>query len=100
MMRVPRRLLFLLLAFCLGAPVLAYAQAAADEEAEPPPPERPKMRAGVLPANFAFTGALTDPAWAAVPDSIARLTTIEPRMGEEPAARTIVKMLANANEIV
>lgn len=100
MTRVYPVVLRLLFAACLAFPALVFAQAAEEEEAEPPPPERPRMRAGVLPAHFAFTGALTDPAWAAVPDSIARLTTIEPRMGEEPAARTVIKVLANASEIV
>lgn len=100
MIRVSPIFIRLLFAASLALPALAFAQGAEEEEAEAPPPERPRTRAGVLPTNFAFTGALTDPAWATVPDSIAPLTTIEPRMGEVPAARTIVKVLANAHEIV
>jgi hypothetical protein len=100
MIRVSPIFIRLLFAATLALPAPAFAQGAEEEEAEAPPPERPRTRAGVLPTSFAFTGALTDPAWATVPDSIAPLTTIEPRMGEVPAARTIVKVLANAHEIV
>jgi hypothetical protein len=61
---------------------------------------RPTLRAGTLGGDLVFDGRLDDPAWAAAADSIAGLTTIEPREGGVPVGRTVVKVLANPREIV
>ena len=90
----------LLLALVLLLPGVVSAQEPDDEADEAPVVfVKPTLHAGVLPANFMLTGRLTDPAWAAAP-SIDTLTTIEPRQGEFPIARTVVKVLANSSEIV
>ena len=60
---------------------------------------RPTLRVGTLGAPLVLDGRLTEEAWASAPDSIARLTTIEPREGGEPAGRTVVKVLASRDEI-
>jgi hypothetical protein len=62
--------------------------------------ERPTLRAGALPTDFKFDGLMNGPAWWGATDSIANLIMIEPEEGGVPAGRTIVKVLANANEIV
>ncbi len=61
---------------------------------------RPTLRAGALAGPLVVDGRLDDAAWSQAPDSIARLTTIEPREGGEPVARTTVRVLAGAREIV
>jgi hypothetical protein len=63
------------------------------------PQDRPAFRAGVLPEEFRFTGAVDDPAWGDA-DAIENLTTTEPTEGGVPAGRTIVRVLANANNII
>ena len=57
------------------------------------------LRAGVLPDDFQFTGAVDDPAWRDA-DAIQNLTTTEPVEGGVPAGRTIVKVLADRDNIV
>ncbi|OGC02375.1 hypothetical protein A2V82_08600 [candidate division KSB1 bacterium RBG_16_48_16] len=61
---------------------------------------RPVLRAGTLGSDLHFDGNMNGPAWWAVTDSIADLITIEPEEGGVPAGRTVVKVLANRNEIV
>ena len=61
---------------------------------------RPALQAGVLTSSLVLDGRLDEEAWASVADSIARLTTIEPREGADPSGRTVVKVLADAREIV
>lgn len=86
------------LALLLAGP--AGARAAGDDEDEAPAGARPALRAGVLPIGFVFDGTLRDPAWRASLDSIGSLTTVEPRVGESPSFRTVIKVLANADELV
>jgi len=83
-----------------ASPDATFAAEPEEEEETVVPAERPRLRVGVLPSGFLLTGRLDDPAWASVADSVERLTTIEPRIGEVPAARTVVKVLANPHEIV
>ncbi len=61
--------------------------------------DRPVLRAGVLPEGFQLTGTLNDSAWRDA-DAIENLTTIEPIEGGVPTGRTIVKVLANRENIV
>lgn len=76
------------------------ARAAEDDEDEPPAGPRPSLRAGALPTAFVFDGSLRDPAWRTWADSIGNLVTIEPRVGEAPLARTVIKVLAGADGLV
>jgi hypothetical protein len=54
---------------------------------------RPRLAVGSLPPGLRVDGVLDEPAWAAAP-SIEDLVMVEPRAGERPTARTIVKVLA------
>jgi len=63
------------------------------------PQDRPVIRAGLLPEDFQFTGAVDDPAWRDA-DAIENLTTTEPTEGGVPAGRTIVRVLANGDNII
>jgi hypothetical protein len=76
----------LLAAVCLAAPSLA----------ETP---RPTLQAGVLPEILELNGRLDEPAWAAAP-SIEDLVMVEPRQGDSPSGRTIVKVLAGEKALV
>jgi hypothetical protein len=94
-----------LIATCLllSSAIAAHAavtRAAGPEDEEAPEASRPKLRAGVLPQGFVLSGRLSDPAWKLAADSVTGLTTIEPREGEVPTARTVIKVLANAHELV
>ncbi len=103
MTSVPQAIVRLLFAALLVPASLGNVRASEPEpeqETEAAPTERPRLKVGVLPVGFTLTGRLADPAWSAVADSVDRLTTIEPRVGEVPTARTIVKVLANPSEIV
>src|SRR5262245_40007323 len=62
--------------------------------------ERPAVKAGALADGWVLDGRLDDAAWASAPDSIAQLTTIEPREGGVPPGRTVVKVLADRDTIV
>ena len=59
----------------------------------------PHLRAGRLTAPLVLDGRLDEPAWAAA-DSIAPLTQVTPVQGATPASRTVVRVLADAREIV
>ncbi len=78
-----------LLLFALLSPLVASGQTQ----------DRPVLRAGVLPDGFRFTGAVDDPAWRNA-HAIENLTTTEPVEGGVPVGRTIVKVLANRDDIV
>jgi hypothetical protein len=60
----------------------------------------PTVRVGTLPGSLQLDGVLADAAWGEVRDSIATLVTIEPREGAEPTCRTVVKVLADASDLV
>jgi len=91
-----RRHLFApLWAACVAAPLLLATGARAEEGSA-----RPELRVGTLPPSLVLDGRLDDEAWASDTDSVARLTTIEPHEGAEPTGRTVVKVLASAQEIV
>src|SRR5262245_20941417 len=61
---------------------------------------KPSLQAGELTSDFHLDGRLNDRAWQAASDSIPNLTTIEPEEGGTPAGRTVVKVLADLNDIV
>lgn len=88
-MRVRSRLgwMALVAALALAAP----AQAA----------DRPVLKAGTLPpgASIEIDGVLSEAAWAGA-DSITNLVTIEPEEGGVPQGRTVVRVLADPNQIV
>jgi len=86
---------FLAINLLLACRTLADAEPQAAEEAS----QRPTLRAGILPGDFALDGRISEPAWSAC-DSISNLVTIEPREGAVPTARTIVRVLASPTELV
>src|SRR5262245_57445000 len=71
---------------CLAAPALAESS-------------RPTLLAGVLPDVLELNGHLDEPAWQAAP-SIEDLVMVEPRRGDPPTGRTIVKVLAGPKALV
>jgi hypothetical protein len=52
-----------------------------------------------LPANIRIDGVLDEPAWAVSP-AIDDLVMVEPRAGERPTGRTIVRVLAGPKALV
>ena len=85
-----------LILFFLGA---GQAQAQEEEE-EDPPTDKPTLHISALTPEFRFDGRTDDQAWWAATDSIANLITIEPEEGGMPVGRTIIKVLANQNDLV
>ena len=83
----------------LGAQEFVPSAAAGAEEG-PLPGIRPTLRAGVLPVDFRFEGAMDGQAWWAGADSISNFVTIEPEEGGAPEGRTVVRVLANQSDIV
>src|SRR5262245_17503328 len=67
---------FLGLTWSLTCGALAFAE----PQAAPEEGQRPTLRAGSLPGDFALDGRISEPAWSAA-DSISNLVTIEPREG-------------------
>ncbi len=57
------------------------------------------LRAGTLTSPIHLDGRLDEPEWLTA-DSISELTQVEPVQGARPAGRTVVRVLANADEIV
>ena len=53
--------------------------------------ERPRLAVGVLPEDLRLDGALDEPAWTAAP-AIDDLVMVEPRQGDRPTCRTVVKV--------
>jgi hypothetical protein len=86
------------------APVQAQTpQPVPTDSAAAPEPERrasgkPTLRTGAL-TGLRLDGRLNEPAWAAA-DSIADLTMVEPDEGGVASGRTVVRVLADANDIV
>jgi hypothetical protein len=70
-----------------------------DEEDEEPVGVRPTLEVSELSPDFSFGYMQSEPAWAAA-DYIENLITVEPEEGGVPTGSTIIKVLANANEIV
>ncbi len=97
--RFPIRSAFLAITLLLASPARADTPDAEQDEA-PAAGERPTLRVGVLPTDFALDGRMSEPAWWTASDSISNLVTIEPREGGVPVARTIIKVLANPTELV
>lgn len=60
---------------------------------------RPSLRAAPTSVRIRIDGILDEPAWLAA-DSIADLTQIEPRQGDTPSGRTVVRVLATANALI
>ncbi|MCL4703507.1 carbohydrate binding family 9 domain-containing protein [bacterium] len=73
---------------------------AAEGEEEPVAGIRPTLRAGVLAPDFKLEGTSDTQSWWEGAESISNLVTIEPEEGGTPAGRTVVRVLANAQEIV
>ena len=93
-----RHILAFPLAVCLLlGPCRAYAQNELEPVGED---ERSALIAGDLLSDFRLDGLMDDPVWSSAADSISTLVTIEPVEGGIPDGRTIVKVVANAKEIV
>jgi hypothetical protein len=73
---------------------LALVRAASADEAD-----RPRLQAGVLSGGLRVDGSLDEPAWMAAL-AASDLVMVEPRQGETPTGRTIVKVLAGASSLV
>jgi hypothetical protein len=85
-----------------GATVaIAVSLALSPASASPPgvPDERPTLVAGALAAAHRIDGVLDEPAWASAPAS-GDLVMVEPRQGERPSGRTVVKVLAGPKALV
>ncbi len=61
--------------------------------------QRPELRVFRSAAAIQVDGRLNDPAWLTA-DSIANLTQVEPRQGDAPSGRTVVRVLALPSAIV
>lgn len=61
--------------------------------AEFPEANRPSLRVHPLEGQIQLDGALSEPVWFAA-DSIAKLRMVEPREGDSPSSRTVVRVLA------
>ncbi|HDL19621.1 MAG TPA: hypothetical protein ENH29_11255 [Bacteroidetes bacterium] len=61
--------------------------------------QKTSLLTGKLPKDLKLDGRLTEPAWFET-DSISNLTMIEPEEGKKPSNRTVVKVLANAGDLV
>jgi hypothetical protein len=61
--------------------------------------DRPTLQAGNLSDPLRLDGILDEPAWAAAP-AIETLLMVEPRQGDTPTGRTIVKVLAGPKALV
>jgi len=85
MNRVARWLCFVPVLVLLGPSMTRFARAEVEL--------RPRLVVAPMPGNIRVDGALDEPAWAAAA-SIEDLVMVEPRAGERPTARTIVKVLA------
>jgi Domain of unknown function (DUF5916) len=86
---------------CLGpfAPGSAQAQST-DGGSRSVAEARPTLRLAPLrPHRIEPDGRLNEAAWVTA-DSIQELTQVEPHQGAAPSARTVVKVLASADEIL
>jgi hypothetical protein len=61
--------------------------------------QRPELRVSHSTAEVRIDGRLTDPAWLSA-DSITNLTQVEPRQGERPVGRTVVRAIATTDALV
>lgn len=86
-------------ALCCGAMLVAAADLAAQVVRDSLGRHRPAVPVGAGASELRLDGVLNELAWAAA-DSIANLTTVEPREGEAPVGRTVVRILAGADEIL
>lgn len=58
----------------------------------------PELRAGKLSSPIKLDGILSEPEWGKA-DSISSLTEVDPDEGTKPTARTVVRFLANSDDI-
>ena len=58
----------------------------------------PRLHVSPLPSAFVLDGRMREPVWATADSGV--LTEFEPERGTVPAERTVVKVLANADELV
>ncbi len=60
---------------------------------------RPRLLVADLPEGLRLDGLLDEPAWAAAP-AIEDLSMVEPRQGDAPTGRTVVRALAGPKAVV
>ena len=60
---------------------------------------RRTIRLGVASQGIRLDGELRDAVWQTV-DSVATLTQVEPRQGDAPSARTVIRVLTTGDAIV
>ena len=83
-----------------GSSSAASAEPAAAAQIQQAPAQRPSLRMAVVPKlEVQLDGVLSEPAWSDA-ETITKLITVEPQEGGVPAGKTIVKVLANATELV
>jgi uncharacterized cupredoxin-like copper-binding protein len=80
-----------------GEPAVAPQSAVVAQEA---PMQRPSLKTTIMPTfEVTLDGLLSEAAWSDA-ESITDLVTIEPQEGGVPAGKTVVKVLANATDLV
>jgi len=77
----------------LGVWLAALASAAAAQADEPP-----RLQAGAIGAAHRVDGVLDEPEWSGA--SSAELVMVEPRQGERPTGRALVRVLAGPKALV
>ena len=60
---------------------------------------RPTLQAGALTGSIRIDGVLDEPDWSAAPLA-TDLATVEPRQGEAPTGRTLLRVLAGPRALV
>ncbi|TLY55862.1 MAG: hypothetical protein E6K55_02325, partial [Gemmatimonadetes bacterium] len=58
----------------------------------------PRLRVSPLPQTLVLDGRMREPVWTTADSAV--LTEFEPELGTVPAERTVVKVLASADELV
>ena len=76
-----------------GCAALAGVSALAGQDLDPP-----RLRVGPLPQTMVLDGRMREPVWATADSAV--LTEFEPELGTVPTERTVVKVLASADELV
>ena len=90
MNRLHARLLGVALVLSTGATAGGQSTVAAD---------RRTIRLGVASQGIRLDGELRDAVWQTV-DSVATLTQVEPRQGDAPSARTVIRVVTTGDAIV
>jgi hypothetical protein len=89
--------LSLAIVFLMAGPAIAQEE---EDEEEEDLGEKPTLSISPLPSDYRFDGIWDVNKWRLATDSIVNLTTTEPEEGGEPAGQTVVKVFADAENIL